>query len=188
MHSQFRQHREAVAGGPIEAAYQMTGKRTKRSLKKLPHSKLSWGQTHSVACTLLKDSIRKSTLLSFPKKGWHIHIYTDASEHAWSGVVTQTKSADMDKPIEEQRQDPLAFVGSEFKNSEARWTTFEKVAYAIFSTFKKLDYLFYSEQPVHVHTDHRNLLFVFAPKSIEPSLGRHIISKVQRWALFFVEI
>lgn len=35
-----------------------------------------------------------------------------------------------------------------------------------------------------MYTDHRNLLFVFAPLALEPALGRHIVSKVQRWALF----
>ena len=33
-------------------------------------------------------------------------------------------------------------------------------------------------------TDHRNLLFIFAPLALERSLGRHIIPKVQRWALY----
>ena len=36
----------------------------------------------------------------------------------------------------------------------------------------------------HIFTDHSNLLFVFAPLVVEPKLGRHIVSKVQRWALF----
>ncbi len=49
--------------------------------------------------------------------------------------------------------------------------------------FRSLDYLFYTESPVHVFTDHRNLLFVFSPHSVEPALGRHVVSKVQRWAL-----
>ena len=33
-------------------------------------------------------------------------------------------------------------------------------------------------------TDHRNLLFVYALLAFEPALGRHVVSKVQRWALF----
>ncbi len=47
-----------------------------------------------------------------------------------------------------------------------------------------MDYLFFGARTVHIYTDHRNLLFVFAPLTLEPTLGRHIISKVQRWALF----
>ena len=36
----------------------------------------------------------------------------------------------------------------------------------------------------HVFTDHRNFLYVFHPTSIYPGLGRHLISKLQRSALF----
>lgn len=61
---------------------------------------------------------------------------------------------------------------------------FEQEGYAIFQTFDKVDYLLLNEQPVHVFTDHRNLLFVFALLTMEPTLGRHAVTKVQRWALF----
>ena len=37
---------------------------------------------------------------------------------------------------------------------------------------------------IHVFTDHSNLLFVFAPLTMEPSLGEHIMSKVQRWVRY----
>lgn len=49
-----------------------------------------------------------------------------------------------------------------------------------------MDYLLLGAQPAHVYTDHRNLMFVFAPLALEPTLGRHIVSKVQRWALFLL--
>jgi len=88
------------------------------------------------------------------------------------------------KPSGEQKHEPLAFLGAEFKGAQLNWSTFEKEAYAIFQTFEKLDYMLLGHARVHVFTDHRNLLFVFAPLVLEPALGRHIVSKVQRWALF----
>ncbi len=78
-------------------------------------------------------------------------------------------------PLEEQRHESIAFFGSDFKNSELNWTTFETEALAIFQTFKRVEFL-------RVFTDHCNVLFVFAPLALEPSSGRHIVSKVQRWA------
>lgn len=36
---------------------------------------------------------------------------------------------------------------------------------------------------MNLSTDHRNLLFVNAPLTIEPSMGRHIVLKVQKWAI-----
>ena len=75
-------------------------------------------------------------------------------------------------------------MGGPLKGAELNRSTFEQEAYAIFQVFEKLDYLFMEKQPVHVSTDHRNPVFVFAPLALEPALGGHIISKVQRWALF----
>ena len=40
------------------------------------------------------------------------------------------------------------------------------------------------EKDIRIFTDHRNLLFVFAPSTLEPSLGRHKVLKVLRWAVF----
>ncbi len=51
-------------------------------------------------------------------------------------------------------------------------------------TFKRLDYMLLCEPLTRVFTDHRNLLFVFAPGVRAPTLGRHTVMKVLRWAVF----
>lgn len=33
-------------------------------------------------------------------------------------------------------------------------------------------------------TERRKLIFFLAPLAVEPTLGRHVVSKEQRWALF----
>lgn len=48
----------------------------------------------------------------------------------------------------------------------------------------KMDYMLQAQIQTHVYTDHRTILFAFAPLALEPALGHHIVSKVQRWALF----
>lgn len=40
------------------------------------------------------------------------------------------------------------------------------------------------EKPVHIFTDHRNLLFFFAPQVRLSNVFRHVISKVQQWAMY----
>ncbi len=50
--------------------------------------------------------------------------------------------------------------------------------------FRKLDYMLSCDPITRVFTDHRNLLSDFNPVSMEPSLGRHKVLKVVRWALF----
>ena len=98
--------------------------------------------------------------------------------------MTQCSEEQLDLPVPDQRHEPLAFLVSQFRKAEKSWTTFEKEAYAIFQTYDKLDYILLTTQPSHVYTDHKNPLFIFAPLTLEPALGRHVVSKLQRWALF----
>lgn len=46
-----------------------------------------------------------------------------------------------------------------------------------------MDYILLAEQKSHLFTDHRNLLLIFNPLTIVPTLKRHVVSKVQRWGL-----
>ena len=52
--------------------------------------------------------------------------------------------------------------------------TFEKEAYAIYQVFKKLDYTLLTEEEIHLYTDYNNLLFVFNPPALDPTLSRHV--------------
>ena len=112
-----------------------------------------------------------------PKK--EICVFTDASERFWAAIVTQCERRELEKGALEQK-----CSGAAFKTAQPNWTMFEKEGFAIFQAFDKLDYLLMSERPAHVFTDHRNFLFVFAPLALEPAQGRHLVSKVQWWALF----
>lgn len=168
----------------LEAAYKKAGSRKKRAIRGISLSDLAWGPEHETAFLDLQTQIRQSVKLSHRKQGWDVCVFTDASELFWSGVITQCRKGDLDKDTENQRHEPLAFLGSVFSKTEQRWTTFEKEAFAIFQSFKKMDYLLLVEENTHVFTDHRNLLFVYNPEALEPALGRHVVTKVQRWALY----
>lgn len=168
----------------LEEAYSRSGRRTKRSIQGIKLATLSWGATHVANFNDLKDSLVNAVTLSYPDSQRTVCVYSDASDRFWSAVVTQITSDQLKLPLKDQRHQPLAFLGAAFKGAQLGWSTFEKEAFAVFSTFEKLDYMLLGHTSVRVFTDHRNLLFVFAPLSLEPSLGRHIVSKVQRWALY----
>ena len=168
----------------LEEAYTKTGRRTKRSIRGMLLQSLSWGASHVQAFHELQDTLRNALEMAHPKPDHVVCVFTDASEYYWSGVVSQTRPSELSKPIEEQQHEPLAFLGAAFKGAEKNWSMYEKEGFAIFQVFDKMDYLFFGDNPTHVFTDHRNLLFVFAPLAFEPALGRHIVAKVQRWALF----
>lgn len=102
-------------------------------------------------------------------------MYTDVSEEFWVGIVMQTKEDQLSKTIESQQHDPMAFLGGRFAGAQQNWTTYEKEAYAIVQTFDRMDYIFWGSHPIHVFTDHRNLLYVFAPLVLRPNSPRHVL-------------
>ena len=150
----------------------------------MPLSELPWGTAHDEAFNDLQESLRNSVKLSYSDPDKTICVHTDASDRYWTGIVTQVDHSELDKKPHDQRHQPLGFVGGEFTKAEVNWSTFEKEGFAIFKTFEKLDYLLLGEQPVHVFTDHRNLLYVFAPCALVPTSARHVVSKVQRWKMY----
>ena len=160
----------------LEAAYGKSKKRTSNSIRKII--------VDSKAFTSLQESLRDAVKLFYPNPDKALCVFTDASDVHWSGIVTQVDPDQLSSPLEEQRHEPLAFSSSALNKCQRNWTTFEKEGYAIFQTFSKVDYLFLNGQETHVFTDHRSLMFVYAPTALEPALGRHVVCKVQRWALY----
>lgn len=87
-------------------------------------------------------------------------------------------------PTDEQSHPPLAFLGSEFDKTQKNWSTFEKERYAILQACEKMDYMLICEEDIHLFTNHRNLHFVFDSLSVKSTNARHVVNKVQRWALY----
>ena len=167
----------------LEEAYKRSGRRKNRSIKGIQLSTLSWGPAQEAVFKGLQDTLLNSVKMAYRDSDKTLCLFTNASSKYWAAVVTQTEPDQLQLPHEDQVHEALAFLGGEFNETEKRWTTFEQEAFAIFSAFDKLSYLFHGET-THVFTDHRNLLFVFAPLAMTPTLGRHAVSKVHRWALF----
>lgn len=168
----------------LEKAYAQSGKRTTRSIKNVSLSQLSWGPEHLKAFNDLQEQLRSAVRLSHRKRDMTLCIFTDASDKRWAAVVTQTNARELEKPTMEQCHEPLAFLGAQFNSAQLRWSTFEKEGFAIYETFRKMDYLLAGEHNTHVFTDHRNLMFVFNPAAFCPSVGHHVVNKVIRWALY----
>lgn len=168
----------------LEKAYGEAGKRKKRAIRSIQLRALSWGDMQDDAFFDLRDCLRNSVKTAYPNPKKIICIHTDASDQFWAGVVTQTDEKNLKLATEEQCHEPLAFLGVAFKDAERNWSTHEKEGYAIFQVFQKLEYMLLGNQKVHALTDHRNLLFVFAPRTFDSHMGRHVVSKVQRWAIF----
>jgi hypothetical protein len=47
----------------------------------------------------------------------------------------------------------------------------------------KVDYLLLSNDEFSILSDHLTLTYIYNPLSADPTLARHIVHKLQRWAL-----
>jgi hypothetical protein len=47
----------------------------------------------------------------------------------------------------------------------------------------KVDYLLLSHDEFSILSDHLNLTYIYSPLSADPTLARHVVHKLQRWAL-----
>lgn len=82
-----------------------------------------------------------------------------------------------------QQHEPLTLFRGSFTGAQKNCTGYEKEAGAIMQTFALMDYFLWGALPVHVFTDYRNLLYVFAPLALHPNSPRHAPSKVYQWAI-----
>jgi hypothetical protein len=82
-----------------------------------------------------------------------------------------------------QDHQPLAFLSCEFKGVQLRWTVPEMEGFAIVDTVTKVDYLLLSHDKVSILSGDLNLTKKYNPLSVDPTLARHVVHKLQRCAL-----
>jgi RNase H-like domain found in reverse transcriptase len=142
-----------------------------------------WGQEEQAAFKNLQAAIMDSMTLAFPDPNKRICVLTDASDRSYAGLVTQIHEEQLDLPMEEQDHQPLTFFSAEFKGAQLRWTVPEKEGFAIVDTVTKVNYLLLSHDGFSILSDHLNHTYIYNPLSADPTLARHVVHKLQRWAL-----
>jgi RNase H-like domain found in reverse transcriptase len=125
----------------------------------------------------------ESMTLDFPDLDKRICVLTDASDRFYAGLVTQIDEEQLYLPMEEQDHQPLAFLSGEFKGLQQRWPVPEKESFSIVDTLTKVDHLLLSHDEFPILSDHLNLAYIYNPPSPDPTFARHLIHKLQRWAL-----
>jgi RNase H-like domain found in reverse transcriptase len=98
-------------------------------------------------------------------------------------MITQVPEHHLDLPVHGQQHQPLVFTSGRFRGSQERWTIPEKEAFAAIETVTKHSYLLLGAEQFSILSDHFNLKYMYAPLSLDISLARHTVSKIQRWAL-----
>ena len=111
-----------------------------------------WSDKCQASFELLKEALIKEPILRFPDPNKPYTLYTDASKYAWSCVLTQQYTHDMDnKQIVVNH--PITYVSGLFKGSQLNWAALTKEAYAIYMLIKKLTY-YLEDAEITLRSDH----------------------------------
>ena len=98
-----------------------------------------WSDKCQASFELLKEALIKEPILRFPNPNKPYTLYTDTRKYAWSGVLIQQYTHNIDnKQIVVNH--PITYVSGLFKGSQLNWVALTKEAYAIYMSIKKLTY------------------------------------------------
>ena len=130
------------------------------------NTRFKWGDAHQKAFDFLKDSLTEIPFLAYPDVRKPFTLFTDASNLCIGACLTQLS--------DEGEELPIYFISHKLSDTQTRWSTIEKEAYAIFYAVNKLHYLLFGAQ-FTIKTDHQPLIYLLKA----PSNNR----KIQNWML-----
>ena len=119
-----------------------------------------------------QDLVAHTVALSHPKPRWAVLMFPRASDEHWGSFLTQVPQEELDRgvSVEDMTHEPRGFLSRTFRGSHQRWATVDNEGFAVVSTFKRLEYLFWNG--VHICIDHRNLAYIFDPDACVSSVAK----------------
>jgi hypothetical protein len=113
--------------------------------------RLVWSEESRQAFEDMKTSVHECPTLFFMDDTLPVFMHTDASKYGIGAYLFQLDNDGKEKPI--------AFISKTLTDTQRRWHTPQKEAYAIFYAFKQLDYLIRGVK-FTLRTDHKNLIYI----------------------------
>eukprot|EP00644_Phytophthora_capsici_P015295 jgi/Phyca11/83993/gw1.24.649.1 len=99
------------------------GKRTKRVAARLP---VSFTEEETTAFGKVKECLADAAMLAHPSPDGVLSVFTDASDEAWSVIVTDVETWRGEQPVWEQKHRLLHCLSGTFTGSQANWSVIEK--------------------------------------------------------------
>ena len=132
--------------------------------------RFTWEDRHQSAFDQLKAALISDTIMAHPQTDKPYHLYTDACDYAIGAILCQKDSKGVERPI--------VYLSKQLSDTQRRWATIEKEAYAVVYALKQLrPYLWGAEY--YTYTDHKPLTSLFT-KDLNNT-------KIQRWAVLLAE-
>ena len=113
-------------------------------------------------------------------------LHTDASDEGWAGILTSIPKHQEDWKVDEQEHLPISFLSGTFNETQKRWSTIEKEAFAVMTSMERLK-AWTLTTTTRIHTDSRNVVWIYKPmpQAVATRLGLNnvAVSKLARWGL-----
>lgn len=97
-------------------------------------------------------------------------VNKDASDNAWSGIVTQVPVDDLHKQLQGECHNSLAFSTGRINSTHFGWSILERERYAVKATQKRMYWMVLTPDGFYLFTDHDSLILCFDQISVVPDL------------------
>jgi hypothetical protein len=118
--------------------------------KKKKGAKLEWDEISIKAFADTQSAIVNCQTLYFRDQSAPLRVYTDASDYGIGAFLCQV--------IDDVEQ-PVAFISKTLSKAEKKWSVYEKEAFAIFYSLRKLEHYLQGTK-FTLFTDHKNLTYL----------------------------
>lgn len=144
----------------IKRVYDHTDKRTKRTVSRVPPAAVGWVEIKMNAFESCKTALASQVTLAPHDPSQRLFVYTDASDLAWAGIITQVPKSDAHRHDSKHRHAPLSFLLGRLEKTWLGWPILEKEAYSVMKTLDRMHWLVTTPAGSDLYRDYSNLNFL----------------------------
>ena len=115
-----------------------------------------WTAAYQTALYTIKHAITNSPVLIYQDPNRKCHLFTDASNDTWSGVLTQTRETLKENGKLDITYHPIMNQSGTFTLSQINWSTLAKETYVTMMSFHKKG-IYLCDAEVVIQSDHAPL-------------------------------
>jgi hypothetical protein len=138
------------------------------------YAKFKWDVNCQQAFDTLKHKLAAVPMLGYPDIDKPYILYTDASNDCIGACLTQPIDDQSDCIPNVRNEKPIYYLSHRLSETQTRWSTIEKEAFAIYYALQKLDSYLHNAS-FTIRTDHKPLKYILE----SPMQNK----KIQLWAL-----
>jgi hypothetical protein len=166
----------------MKRVYEKCGSNERRRYESVLLSEVGFGEAERAAFKKIQWMLATHCeTMSMPAPGATVCLYSDASDFYSCAILTQVLEWDASKPHYEQAHLPLGCFSEAFKGSELNWRIIEKEAWPIVQALETWDYILGLNTGFNLYCDHKNIVHLFHPESVQPALKQSARIRVYNW-------